>query len=201
MPDVAHVSQAGFSDAVGQSQQVFRTILTALSEPGRIMSVTGAPGVQLGLDAAALAFLLTLADGDTPVWIGGETDDALAAYLRFHTGAPIVADPGAAQFALIADPGRYLPLRSFDPGTEDFPDRSATVILGVKAIGDSGAFALRGPGIPDRRQLAIAGLPQHFAADWAENHAQFPCGVDLILTCGTELVGLPRSIVLEMPCT
>jgi alpha-D-ribose 1-methylphosphonate 5-triphosphate synthase subunit PhnH len=201
VPKSITVSESGFRDAVGQSQEIFRTVLMALSEPGRIMSVTCPPDAKLGVDPAALAILLTLVDDDTPVWIGGESNNALAAYLRFHTGAPVVSDPGAAQFALIADGERAPPLRVFNLGAEDFPDRSATVILGVQGLGANGAFALRGPGIPDRRQLAIAGLPTHFAADWAENHAQFPCGVDLIFTCGTQLVGLPRSVAVEVPCT
>jgi alpha-D-ribose 1-methylphosphonate 5-triphosphate synthase subunit PhnH len=200
MPETMIVSQPGFSDAVSQSQEIFRTVLTALSKPGRILSVRAVPEAKLGIDPAALAILLTLADGDTPVWIGGETDTALAAYLRFHTGAPIVGNAGDAQFALIADVARFRSLQLFNPGTEDFPDRSATVILGVRGLAETGELTLRGPGIPDQRTLGVAGMPPRFVADWAENHAQFPCGIDLILSCGAQLAGLPRSIALEASC-
>ncbi|HVM86305.1 MAG TPA: phosphonate C-P lyase system protein PhnH [Candidatus Binatia bacterium] len=201
MPDAIAVSHPGLTDPVGQSQEIFRTVLTALAEPGRVLDLASAPDVPLGIDAAALAILLTLADGDTPVWIGGTTDGALAAYLRFHTGAPIVSQARAAQFAVVVDPSRYLPLSDFDPGVEDFPDRAATVIIGATALAESGDVALRGPGIPDRRRVTIGGLPARFAADWAENHAEFPCGVDVLFTCGRRILGLPRSIILEAPCT
>jgi len=201
MPDTTAVSHPGLADPVGQSQEIFRTVLAALAEPGRILDLASAPEAPLGIDVAALAVLLTLADGDTPVWIGGMTDNALAAYLRFHTGAPIVSEARAAQFAVIAEAAQYRPLSGFDPGVEDFPDRAATVIIGAKALAEGGDIALRGPGIPDRRQVTIAGLPARFAADWAENRAEFPCGVDVLFTCGRRILGLPRSIILEAPCT
>jgi alpha-D-ribose 1-methylphosphonate 5-triphosphate synthase subunit PhnH len=200
MPNPILVTQPGLSDPVRHSQEIFRTVLTALSEPGRVLELTASPDAHLTIDPAALAILLTLADGDTPIWLGADRQSPLAAYLRFHTGAPIIDDPAAAQFAVVTDPRHALPLSRFNPGVEDFPDRSATVIIGVAALREGGSLVFRGPGIPDRRHLTIEGLPQHFHADWAENHAQFPCGVDLLFTCGTALVGLPRSIMLESSC-
>jgi alpha-D-ribose 1-methylphosphonate 5-triphosphate synthase subunit PhnH len=193
------VSQPGLADPVHQSQEIFRTILTALSEPGRIMQVSFQPVADLTTGAAALAVLLCLADGDTPLWLGA-TANTLAAYLRFHTGAPVVADPRDAHFALIANQADFRPLAQFDPGTEDYPDRSTTLIIEVEALDEGGPIGLRGPGIPDHRHLTMHGLPPAFAAQWAANHAQFPCGVDVILTCGTRLIGLPRSTILEASC-
>jgi alpha-D-ribose 1-methylphosphonate 5-triphosphate synthase subunit PhnH len=163
------------------------------------MRLPFAGGPEASAGPAALAVLLTLADGDTPIWLDAPAP-GLAAYLRFHTGAPIVGDPAAAQFALITAARNYRSLAAFNPGIEDYPERSATVILEVDGIAESGPVGLRGPGIPDRRDLSILGLPQDFGTHWAENLARFPCGVDLILTCGASLVGLPRGITLELPC-
>lgn len=193
------VTQPGLADPVHQSQEIFRTVLTALSEPGRIMQLSFQPVAGLAPGAAALAVLLSLTDGDTPLWLG-TTANALAAYLRFHTGAPVVVDPREAHFALIADQADYRPLAQFEPGTEDYPDRSATLIIEVEALDEGGPISLRGPGIPDHRHLSIRGLPPAFVAQWAANHAQFPCGVDVILTCGPRLIGLPRSTILESSC-
>jgi alpha-D-ribose 1-methylphosphonate 5-triphosphate synthase subunit PhnH len=201
MPDPILVTEPGLSDPVGQSQEIFRIILAVLAEPGRVQAVHIPLGANLPIDRAALAVLLTLADGDTPIWTGGDPESALAAYLRFHTGAPIVTDPRAARFAVITDPHHYVPLSRFDPGIEDFPDRSATVLISVKSLREGGSLVLRGPGIPERRHLEIHGLPPGFHGDWLGNQAGFPCGVDVIFTCGTDLAGLPRSITLESPCT
>ena len=45
--------------------------------------------------------------------------------------------------------------------------------------------------------LDVAGLPADFAATWAENHALYPRGIDLLLTAGPALVALPRSVSVE----
>jgi alpha-D-ribose 1-methylphosphonate 5-triphosphate synthase subunit PhnH len=201
MPEPMLVTAPGLSDPVGDSQEIFRSVLAALSEPGRIMQLAAPHDAGLQIDQAALAVLLTLADGDTPIWIDAGPESALAAYLRFHTGAPIVTEPKDAQFALVADPRRRLPLSRFNPGTEDFPDRSTTVIMAVAALQEGGSVVLSGPGIPRHRHLTIDGLPPRFQAEWAENRAESPCGIDLLLTCGTALVGLPRSIMVEASCT
>ena len=190
----AVVTQPGLADPVHQSQAIFRTVLAALSEPGRVFQLAdAAPAGGLGIGPAALAVLLALTDGDTPVWLGDEAE-ALANYLRFHTGSPIVADPRAAQFALLRGGDRRLDC--FNPGTEDFPDHSATLIIEVVALAEDGPITLSGPGIPDLRPVTVQGLPADFAEQWAANHVQFPCGVDVIVTCGASLMGLPRTVSL-----
>lgn len=192
------VTQPGLADPVHQSQAIFRTLLTALSEPGRVLSVDLPPVPALTAGPAAIAALLSLADGDTPLWLDGQMD-ALAAYLRFHTGAPIATDPQAAQFALVVG-GGHLPLSVFNAGSEDYPDQSATLIIEVAHLAEQGAFILRGPGMPGHRSVDIQGLPAKFATQWATNHALFPCGLDVILTCGQKLMGLPRTTHLETSC-
>ena len=89
---------SGFSDPVHDSQRVFRVLLDALSHPGKIVSVASAvPGFDAStafagasVPLAAYAALLTLADYVTPVW--QPELRVLGDALRFHTGAPLVAD-------------------------------------------------------------------------------------------------------------
>ncbi|HEX7200702.1 MAG TPA: phosphonate C-P lyase system protein PhnH, partial [Dongiaceae bacterium] len=85
-------------------------------------------------------------------------------------------------------------------GEEEYPDRSATLVIEVTSLEEGGPLILSGPGIADRRQLSLGGLAPSFLADWAANHALFPRGVDIFFTCGTRLCGLPRSIRLEGRC-
>jgi len=57
---------------------------------------------------------------------------------------------------------------------------------------------LRGPGIETCSVITPQGLPDNFWIWMALNQAQFPLGVDIILTCGTAMIGLPRSVEAEV---
>jgi alpha-D-ribose 1-methylphosphonate 5-triphosphate synthase subunit PhnH len=189
----------GFAAPGRDAQAVFRAALTALSEPGRVIDLPVALDTGLPVGSAALALLVALADGDTPLWLDPRASDA-AGFFGFHTGAPVVAAPQAARFALIAEAAGCPPLHRFALGEEEYPDRSATLVIEVTSLEEGGPLILSGPGIADRRQLSLGGLAPSFLVDWAANHAAFPRGVDIFFTCGTRLCGLPRSIRLEGRC-
>ena len=150
------------------------------------------------LSAAAAAYLLTLADRDTPVWLASEFDrPEVRDFLRFHAGAPIVAQRADAVFAVLAS-GTPQPLEGFNLGTDAYPDRSATLIVDVPGLTGRTDAAVAWPGHRrPRRAVAVAGLADDFWQDWAANHGLFPCGVDIVFTAGTELCALPRSIAVE----
>ena len=185
----------GFSDPVHDAQDAFRAVMDALARPGlpRPLAAGLAPPAPLTPELAAIA--LTLVDADTPVWL----DDALsavpdvAAYLRFHTGAPLTADPAGASFALVREPARCPPLGTFGPGTPAYPDTSTTLVLAFDQIGDGAGLGLVGPGIRGTARLAVSPVPADWIAQLAQNHARFPLGVDLILTAPGRVAGLPRS--------
>jgi alpha-D-ribose 1-methylphosphonate 5-triphosphate synthase subunit PhnH len=189
----------GFAAPGRDAQAVFRAALTALSEPGRVIDLPVALDTGLPVGSAALALLLALADGDTPLWLDPRASDT-AGFFGFHTGAPVVSAPRAARFALIGDAAGCPPLDQFALGEEEYPDRSATLIIEASKLAEGGPLILSGPGIADRRQLSLGGLAPSFLADWAANHALFPRGIDIFFTCGTRLCGLPRSILLEGRC-
>lgn len=184
----------GFADPARAAQASFRAALTALAEPGRLVTLDQvlAPPAPLGVAAAALA--LTLLDHETPLWLGGGLG-GLADYLRFHCGCPLAARPDGARFALVRA-AELPPLAAFPPGSDDYPDQSATVIVEVGGLRPEGPLVLSGPGIGEESRLGVDGLPEDFRAQWAANHAKFPRGVDLFLTCGPLLCGLPRTTVM-----
>jgi alpha-D-ribose 1-methylphosphonate 5-triphosphate synthase subunit PhnH len=188
----------GLADPSHDAQQLFRAILAAASHPGRIVSLPAAPVGPGSLSCAAAAYLLTLADRDTPVWLADDFDrPEVRDFLRFHAGAPIVAVRGDAAFAVLAAT-TPLPFEGFAIGSDAYPDRSATLVIDVPDLRGGPTRDWRGPGIEDRAHVAIAGMPEAFWQNCANNHALFPCGVDLVFTAGTELCALPRSIVVEV---
>jgi alpha-D-ribose 1-methylphosphonate 5-triphosphate synthase subunit PhnH len=187
--------ERGFDAPVLAAQRVFRTLLTALSEPGRVLPLAPCCAPPVALDPAAAALVLALADGDTPLWLDPALADA-ADFLRFHTGAPIVAAPGEALF-LVATVANRPPLGALPAGTAEYPDRSATLIVAVDALAEAEGWRLSGPGIADTRRCAVAGIDERFPGEWQANHGRFPLGVDLVFAARDRIVGLPRSTRLE----
>lgn len=204
---MAHALAHGFADPVHEGQAVFRAAMEALARPGRIrpLAATLAPPAPLMPELAALALALT--DADTPVWLDAplRAEPAVADFLRFHTGAPIVGAPGQAAFALIADPAGCPDFRDFAQGTLAYPDASTTLILAVETLSDAAGPAFAGPGIRGTVRLDAGPLPADWASRWAANHAGFPQGIDLLFVASARLAGLPRSarpVAPEaLPCT
>ena len=174
----------GFDDPAIGSATAFRAVMEAMARPGTIRSLSGAQAP--GLSAAASAVLLTLCDPDTGVYLAPGIDTrALRDWIAFHTGAPL-AQAALAQFAV----GHWedlQPIDRFAPGTPDYPDRSATLIVEMPALHADGP-RLSGPGIRDAVTLS---LPDTEA--FRANHRRYPLGLDFVFTCGDRLAALPRS--------
>lgn len=181
---------AGFADPVLDSQAAFRAVLEAMSRPGRIQRLPVPPELPPGIGPAAAAVLLALADADTPTRLAAGPD--AQAWIRFHTGARAAAAPDAA-FVLDRDAG----LLDLDPGSEEEPERGATLILEVESLAEGSGWRLSGPGIQATHRLAVAGAPDGFLAEWAANRARFPRGVDVILCAGDLVAALPRGVMIE----
>lgn len=191
------VPAKGFDDPVFDGQATFRAAMWALARPGRVEAVSAAlePPAPLSREAAAL--VLALCDYETPLWLDARLAGvpAVAAFLRFHTGAVIVEDPREARFALVADPREMPDFSVFAQGSPDYPDASATLIVQVEAFGDG--LTLEGPGIEGRAAFGAAPLPADFVPRMAANRALFPLGVDLLLAGAGGVAGLPRSVTVK----
>ena len=199
-PAAPGLPSPGFADPTRDAQRAFRAVLDALARPTRAYPLRGPaePPTVLGPGLAAVA--LTLLDEDSVVWLGGPlgADAETAAWLAFHTGARRTDDPAAASF-VIATPADVPPLGSLALGTDEAPHLSATVVLDVRGCdGEAGTpesarFTARGPGIDGAASLDARWAWDGFAEAWAENHMQFPRGVDLLLVDSSTVAGLPRT--------
>lgn len=190
--------KAGFANPVLSAQAVFRQVLTAMSRPGTVHRIQSLPPAEPPLFAAAAAVCLTLVDFETPMWLDAQLAESSAAgYLRFHCGCSLVAEPDAAAFALIADPGSMPSLSAFNQGRQDYPDRSATLIIQVNALAEGAGVRLTGPGIRESARLRVDGLPEGFRAEQEANRNLFPRGVDLIFATSDSVAALPRTTRVE----
>jgi len=189
------MSALAFADPAVESQAAFRAILGAIASPGAIETCGRGLAPPPPLAPAAAAAILTLADFETPLWIapslaGGEA----AAYLKFHTGAPLAASPVQAAFALIDLERDRLDLKNFAQGTPDYPDRSTTIVAQTRSLSRRRGMRIAGPGVSGTAEIEFSPTPGDFLSQWEANHAAFPLGVDLILAHGAELAVLPRSV-------
>ncbi len=189
---------AGFADPTLDTQRISRVVLEAMSCPGRILDVPELAGAPEPLDPAATAVCLALLDLETALWLDAPaaTPEVLG-HLRFYCGCPIVDAPAAARFALITDPSAMPPLDGFDAGSDEFHDRSATLIVQVPRLRSGVGRRITGPGVESETFLEVGGLPARFWADWNQNHARSPRGVDMILSVGAQIAGLPRTARVE----
>ncbi|WP_377293186.1 phosphonate C-P lyase system protein PhnH [Rhizobium sp. SG2393] len=188
----------GFSDPVFQSQAVFRALMDGMARPGRIHSLDDSVDPPAPFGKAMGAVALTLLDADTAVWLTpAARASVVSSWISFHTGASSVEDKAAAQFAFVEAGQNLPPLSSFALGTQDYPDRSATLVVELPSLAGGQPLVARGPGIETTETIAPFGLPPIFTTLWRDNRALFPRGVDLILTAGSDLLCLPRSTSLQ----
>jgi alpha-D-ribose 1-methylphosphonate 5-triphosphate synthase subunit PhnH len=192
---VQHLAQ-GFADPVRDAQAHFRAAMMALARPGTIERLeTGlSPPAPLTPELAALA--LTLADHETLIWLDPPlaASEAVVEFLRFHTGARMTTEPEASSFALVSDAGAMPPLSDFAQGTDEYPDRSTTLVVAVDTLATGLGFRLEGPGIKGSASLKLDPVPANFLSQLRNNRAQFPRGVDCIFVAPGAVAALPRSV-------
>ncbi|WP_164933636.1 phosphonate C-P lyase system protein PhnH [Bradyrhizobium guangzhouense] len=185
----------GFADKVLSAQSTFRSVMDAMARPGTVQRIVPMAGTAGPMMRGTAAIALTLFDHDTPLWLDArmaESADVLK-WLKFHTGAPVIQDSSIAAFALISD-GMLLPnLERFALGTNEYPDRSTTVIIQVESLDSGRNFELRGPGIDGVATLAASFKPFDLFEQLRFNETLFPRGIDLVLVADDAVVAIPRT--------
>jgi len=186
---------AGFSDKVFSAQSTFRSVMDAMARPGSVQRITAAAGTPAAMMRGTAAIALTLFDHDTPIWLDpkmSETSD-VAKWLKFHTSAPVVTDTSICNFALIGSAAELPNLKNFAFGSNEYPDRSTTLILQVESLSQGSAFQLRGPGIDGSIVLRATLQSSDLVEQLAINVTLFPCGIDVVMVHDDEIVAIPRT--------
>jgi len=185
----------GFANPVFDAQTMFRAVMDAMARPGTVQPCGELTAPPASLSAVAAAVALSLCDADTPLWLDPAVQASPAAkhWLGFHTGAPMAYTPADAHFAIVSDPAELIALENFSQGTQEYPDRSTTLILQVPSLSGGETLHLEGPGIETSVAFAPVSLPRHFVEQWKQNRARFPRGVDVILAAPEGVACLPRT--------
>lgn len=193
------VLDGAFANPVLDSQAVFHALMHALANPGQPQKLLTTSDQVVSIPAELVSVLLAMADNDTLVWLDNRlhSDNTAQQFIGFHTGARIVSEPARANFAFATAADVLPPFETFNLGTQEYPDRSTTIVLAVPSFDGGDELVLRGPGIKDHLHISPAGLPEDFISQWADNRELFPRGIDLLLVSQGQVMGLPRSTRIE----
>jgi len=214
-----------FNNPVAQSQQAFRLILKAMSEPGvpvifddeQFTLSNGQPfTVYSGIVAGASYVLaLTLLDQDVKVWLSPDMErSAFSENVRFHCGCQIVTDSESADFAWMSV-DEWSTSSAYKMGSNENPHQSATLVIqcgnviqcvddwqalaaGRPGMTDALTLKLSGPGIKHTREIMVPELTVAHLQLLQANHQLYPLGKDILLTSNNSLVALPRSTRVEL---
>ena len=179
------------------ARRTFQALLTALSNPGRSVTLPVAPDstydscVQIGATLLDLetSFYTPHAALRTALAATGARirPPAQAAYLFWPASTAFVGSSLHATLDAIAQAA---------VGTITDPDQGATLIVAC-TLGQGWRLQLHGPGIQYRQPLLVDQLPLDF---WQVRAAKvhYPLGIDLFLVDGNQIVGLPRTTLIEI---
>jgi alpha-D-ribose 1-methylphosphonate 5-triphosphate synthase subunit PhnH len=193
------MSEQRFPSDVIETSRAFRTIMGAMSRPGRICAFSPVHAAPHPLWKTTAAVARTLCDFQTPVWLGsGLHDEAVSHYIRFHTGSPIAGSREEASFIFLQAGSELAEPSLFAQGTHEYPDRSATLVIQTASLSNEGGAELSGPGIPQPVKLHAEDVPMTFWEAMAGNHKQFPLGVDVLFVSPDAIAALPRSTAIRL---
>jgi alpha-D-ribose 1-methylphosphonate 5-triphosphate synthase subunit PhnH len=186
---------AGFADKVLSAQSTFRSVMDAMARPGTVQRVAASVGAPAGMMHGTAAIALTLFDHDTPIWLDASMSKTseVARWLKFHASAPVITDSSISHFALIGDANALPDLGCFSFGSNEYPDRSTTLILQVESLTKGPAYELRGPGIDGAAILQAKINPADLFERLAVNAALFPRGIDVVLVHDDAIAAIPRT--------
>jgi alpha-D-ribose 1-methylphosphonate 5-triphosphate synthase subunit PhnH len=196
MPSSAH-SRPQSTPAETSARETFEVLLSALSNPGRILALPGAP---LSTEQSCRLIGLTLLDLETTFF----TPDQMLRHALAKSGA-YFRTASAADYLFFADSGAFEPMmvqQTLDTialagvGTIIDPDDGATVILACE-FSEGQPLRLSGPGIEHPLTVRVDGVPVAF---WQLRAAKinYPLGIDLFLVNGEQIMGLPRTTLVEI---
>jgi alpha-D-ribose 1-methylphosphonate 5-triphosphate synthase subunit PhnH len=185
-------------DSARRSQKNYRSLLQAMSRPGRVVHLKALDVVSTL--AAAIAVAECLLDPEVSLFgIGNGGAQALQAAVAEATGAR-TESLGSADFIFVSGASSQGGVRGAKRGFPECPEEGATLVycLDSQPAGVSERFRVRlaGPGIPGPGGIApeMRGIPVEEFQELMTVNADYPLGVDAFFVRPSgELMGLPRS--------
>jgi alpha-D-ribose 1-methylphosphonate 5-triphosphate synthase subunit PhnH len=197
------MQSVSMTDRARRNQRNFRTLLQAMSRPGRLFRLEVAG--LLFYPFPALAIAECLMDREVSFGLAGDgATDAFHKTVYTATGAR-PAGLAEADFLFIVGSTSRDAVRLAKRGSMEFPDEGATLIycMGADEEPDAVRFLVRlsGPGIAEPGGIApeMQGLDLKELRELSSVNSDYPMGVDSIFIRTTgEVMSLPRSTRIQV---
>lgn len=183
-------------DFVHDTQQVFRQILMALSNPGKIYSIEKE---KKGFDsrwAELIAISCTLLDHETTFYV--EKTPELKEYIVSLTLSREETLENA-RFIYLTSQINYVNLynimQSAGKGSLSDPQCSATLIVFCDSLWGNREIRLRGPGVEGERTVFTTEYIENILRIRQAQKTEYPCGMEIILVSPKgEIMAFPRLV-------
>jgi len=183
-------------DEIFDAQAHYRLLLDSMARPGKINVM---PQLELttprGIHAAGALVGFALLNSDVSFYVDGLAAEDVSLYLLVNSSAR-PAEAEEADYVYLDGTAAAEILYRLKTGTLPYPESSATVIVAVEELGgETGlVLTLSGPGVDGERRLAVAGMGTALLEALVTINAEFPLGIDLVLTDPTGRIAcIPRS--------
>ena len=186
---------ATFCHPIVDTQRIARRIAKAMGEPGVTVSL---PSVLAWgkTSVAATTVLMAMVNGDTLLRIDEKLrDESLIDNVQNYIGTT-VTDCSDADVTLLQGKTTIdiAALSTAEPGSEE---RKRTVIIDVTGLSGGLALRLYGPDMMEPRAIAPQ-LPESVLQYLRKRGRHCQQGLDLIFTCGENMMALPHSVDVEV---
>lgn len=185
-------------------QKTFRTLLQAMSHPGRVYSLSLESGVwsQEPEFSGLILVLQTLLDHEVSFNVFGHQREELEYKVMRATGSK-TANIEDADFIIIPSGDSGGAILHVKRGTLEYPDTGATVFYFIHSLSarDNGGLriTLKGPGINGEISTFIGGIKKDEFYYLKEINSEYPLGVESIfIDTAKRIMCIPRSTKIEV---
>lgn len=178
-------------DEVFDGQGVFRTILEAMSNPGRVCSIEEQAEKMYGEQKACLAIAMSLLDNETTFYT---EDEQLAEDISLLTLAKKVEKEHADFAFLMGETQVDACIPQVKIGTLEDPHKSCTCIVLTEETPEC-TITIQGPGVKDQMKISVSNLIKHTLDQREAQNYEYPEGVDMFfVTKQGRILCIPRLV-------